>query len=108
MIRVVNKHHYKGPGDEICRPSVMGNDWSHLANSRATHKVKTRQEAINCWEDWFDEQEENTPVKQEFQRLVRKYKEEGELTLICWCAPLSCHGHVLARKIEDAANGKVD
>lgn len=101
MIKVMNKHNYSGDGIEICRPSVFGNDWSHLKNSRAKYHVKTRREAIDRWEEWFDEQPEDSPVKQEFRKLVEKYKREGELTLICFCVPLECHGHVLARKIDE-------
>ena len=81
---------------------MLGNPFSHLEKSIAQFKVGSRQEAIEKYEEWFDEQPENSEVKQEFYKLVEKYKTEGSLVLICWCAPLSCHGHILSKKILEA------
>jgi hypothetical protein len=104
MILVVNKRTYTGQGEFIGRPSILGNPYSHLEKSKAEYRVDSRQEAIECYETWFDAQLINSPVKQEFNRLVRIYKEKGELVLICYCAPYSCHGHFLSRRIEKEAN----
>ena len=104
MIRVVNRKNYFSGGEYIGRPSALGNPFSHLDESKAEFRVNSRQEAIDAWSDWFDAQPLHSEVKREFYRLCDKYIKDGELTLICWCAPLSCHGHVLAKKIQDYAD----
>ena len=101
MILVVNKRSYHGVGEYIARPSPLGNPYSHLASKWAEHKVKSREEAVEKYREWFDSQPEDSPAKQEFRRLVEKYKKDGELTLICWCSPADCHGYVLAEKIHE-------
>ncbi len=104
MIQVVNKRSYTGPGEYIARPSVFGNRYSHRPSKYLdTIQVRTREEAIECWEKWFDEQPDDSDVKVAFRMLVEQYRKEGELVLICWCAPANCHGHILARKIHEAA-----
>ena len=72
----------------IGRPSPWGNPFSHLVRSRAKFLVATREEAIQRFEEWLLAQPE----------LVKRVKQElcGKV-LGCWCAPLSCHGDVLAR-----------
>ena len=100
MIQVVNKRFYKGEGEYIGRPSPLGNPFSHLSSNFAT-KVASRREAIDKYEDWLSSQDDSSPAKTELLRLSQVYKDKGELTLICWCAPSECHGHVLAKKIQE-------
>jgi hypothetical protein len=76
----------------IGRPSKWGNPFSHLPRSRAEVRVDSRKEAVARYEDWLQTQ----------PALIAAAKRElrGKV-LGCWCAPLACHGHVLAR-IADA------
>jgi hypothetical protein len=39
----------------------------------------------------------------EFSRSVREFRSWAHLRLGCWCAPLPCHGDVLAEAAEAAA-----
>jgi len=41
-------------------------------------------------------------VKEELIRLAELSKE-GDLTLICWCTPLPCHGDVIKDALEKIA-----
>ena len=107
MIWVFNKNTYKGDGEYIGRGanSPLGNPFTHiLAGTKAEFVVKNRKEAIERYEQWLLEQlKSDTPAKQEFDRLVRKYKATRELNLICWCVPYNnCHGYVLKKLIEEA------
>lgn len=99
MIQVVNRHNYKGDGIYIGRPSPLGNPFARFDYEHVKFKVKTRREAIDAFEDWLDEQPEDSPAKQELNRLASIYREKGELVLVCSCAPSPCHGHIISKKI---------
>lgn len=71
----------------IGRPSVFGNPFSFKEGTLAKFKVNTREEAVEKFEEWFKAQPE----------LVEKAKSELKGKVLgCWCAPLSCHGDILA------------
>lgn len=102
MIFVFNKRHYDDEGEYIGRPSVLGNPYSHLSNTIAKYKVNSREEAIEKYDIWLtSELVKNNAVSEEFNRLVKRYKEEGCLILVCHCAPYACHGDVIRDKIRN-------
>jgi Sec7-like guanine-nucleotide exchange factor len=108
MIEVKNKKSYKGNGVYIGRPSVFGNPYSHLECSKAIYKCDTREESIQKYEDWLKaEVKTNENFKKEFDKLCTLYKNTRHLILICWCKPLSCHGDILKKLIEET-NGKYE
>lgn len=39
----------------------------------------------------------------ELERLTRLYQAQGDLDLLCWCAPQACHGEVVADFIGELA-----
>lgn len=96
-IKVVNKRIHGDNGEYIARPSCLGNKYTHLNTSKfAENIVDTRQEAIFSYRKYLEEQlKSDTPQKQEMDRLYKKYIEERQLTLVCWCFPKACHGSVI-------------
>lgn len=72
----------------IGRPSKWGNPFSQLPGTQAEFRVATRSEAIAEYEDWL----RGRPDLLEAVRTELRGKVLG-----CWCAPLPCHGDVLAR-----------
>lgn len=72
----------------IGRGSKWGNEYSHLAQSRAKYQVATRDEAVDCFE------------KYQLPFLLPMIHELKGKTLVCYCHPKRCHGHVLARVAE--------
>lgn len=96
MIKIVNKH-YTNEGEYIGRGSPLGNPYSHITGTKAQFLVRTRQEAVDCYRDWLNEQIKNgnQRVINELIRLLNIYLKTGELTLRCFCAPKACHGDVL-------------
>ena len=36
----------------------------------------------------------------ELKRLYEIWQRDGYLTLVCWCAPLSCHGDIIKEILE--------
>lgn len=81
----------------IGRPSPFGNPYSHLKESAAKFKVATREQAIKMFEKYLLDRPE----------LVERVKRElvGK-TLGCYCAPLPCHGDVLARVANEGVELK--
>lgn len=93
------KNGYKGPGEYIGRPSVLGNPFTHLqTRTLAETVVKSREEAVAFYEMWLRKQlqKKDNPQIKELRRLQKILQEKGSLTLICYCSPLKCHGDVLA------------
>jgi hypothetical protein len=76
----------------VGRPSIWGNPFSHLPNTRAQFQVATREEAVARYEEWVKSQPE-------LMALLPTLKDQ---VLGCWCAPQACHADVLA-KLADAS-----
>ena len=72
----------------IGRGSKWGNEYSHLAVSRARHQVSSREEAVDGFE------RNQLPGLRQFLPELR-----GRI-LVCFCHPKACHGHVLAREAD--------
>lgn len=72
----------------IGRGSKWGNPASHLPSKYRTVKVATRQEAIEYYREHL---RQNPDLVEAARRELR-----GKV-LVCYCAPLVCHGDVLAR-----------
>jgi len=111
MIRVVNRHNYNGKGIYVGRPSVLGNPWSHRPETPIEYRTSTRREAIDNFEDYLDNLAEESEAIIKILELVSLYKQQGELVLICSCAPQDCHAYVIAKKIrkiiDNEQNNKV-
>lgn len=82
-----------GPYDVLIgRGTDWGNPFSHLPRSSAQYRVATREEAIEKYRAWLLAQPE---------LVARARVELRGKVLGCYCAPLACHGDVLA----EIANG---
>lgn len=94
-IKIVNKRTYKGKGEYIGRPSVLGNPF-------VIGKDGSRIEVVEKYRNWLKEKFKiDETIKNELLRLVNMFKNNGELILICWCAPELCHGNVIKDTIID-------
>lgn len=103
MITIINKYH-KTPKPaktvSVMRPSVLGNPYSHMENTKADFKVATRDEAVACFKPWLKKQmKTDGPVWKELKRLADIAKTE-ELGLLCCCKPLACHGEGIKDALE--------
>lgn len=80
--------HKREPHDVyIGRPSKWGNPFSHLHNTLAKYKVRSRKEAVEKYEAWLLAN----------PKLMAALPELKGKVLGCWCHPLACHGDVLAK-----------
>ena len=94
MITVVSKRASQPVGEYIGRPSPLGNPFT-------IGRDGTRDEVIAKYRTWLNDRlhDEDTTASDELMRLC-KLAEVGDLTLVCWCAPLPCHGDVIKNAIE--------
>jgi len=89
MIKIENRKIYTGDGFYIGRPSPLGNPFEITLK-------RSRTEVISMYREWLLTKLETTnPTQKAFMILVENYMRTGELTLICWCSPLECHGEVI-------------
>jgi hypothetical protein len=104
-IKIVNRKTYDGTGIPIYRPTILCNPY-HMRDE------SERDSVIEKFKKWLMDLGDYSPQWQEIERLYEKWKEEGELTLICYCAPKRCHGEVIkdllinARIAEDITGEK--
>jgi hypothetical protein len=97
MITIANKRNTK-EGFYIGRPSPLGNPF-------IIGRDGTREEVIEKYREWLDLQlidwsNKTELVRHSMQSLIWEYTQHKKLTLLCWCAPLPCHGDVIKAKIE--------
>ncbi len=72
---------------------------SHLGNPYRLDGLE-RGVVIRMYREWLERAlETNTPQLTELSRLT-ELARHGDLTLLCWCAPLACHGDVVKELIE--------
>jgi len=94
---VVNKKTFRGVAIPIGRPSVFGNPFSHLNCSRAEVVVPDRYTAIMRYASWVvtGKDPEIKMPSTSIREAIRRGELDKQLPLMCFCAPLACHGDVL-------------
>ena len=97
MIRVVNKYAgfpSSGHREYIGRPSVLGNPYKIGIDG-------DRAQVIQKFRDHLDEvlKDPEHPVTRRIRELAI-IARNGDLFLVCFCAPKSCHGNVIKDAIE--------
>lgn len=90
-------HVRRDVGERVCRPSPLGNPFSHKPSQFAVTRVPSREEAVARYREWLDGKlgDLRSPQSLELSRLLRIFAARGELTLLCWCHPLQCHAGVV-------------
>lgn len=87
----------------IYRGSILGNPYTHIKDkqTKALFLVKTRDEAIDRYEGYFDRMYSgNAPFKFIIDEIYEKYKRGEDIYLECYCKPERCHGDVIKDKLE--------
>ena len=107
MIKVVNtKTHVPNENSVdfyIGRGSVLGNPYTHIKtkNTQAAYIVETRYEAIEKYKEYIKEriEKKDQVVCDELNKLWKAAKN-GDINLVCYCSPKSCHGDTIKTIIE--------
>ena len=105
MIQVVNKYAHKPDARHdvyIGRGSAFGNPFTHrpLANSKAQFKCVSREAAIASYKSYFfDRIRKDIEFRKKLKDLS-DISKAGDLNLICFCKPKSCHGDIIKQFLE--------
>lgn len=116
MIKVVNKYKHIPTDNDyfIGRGSPLGNPFTHLSlnKTKALYHCETREEAINSYKKWIDNeiQNKNKDIIDALNEIALKTKN-GDVNLVCYCKPdindpkynnkeYSCHGDYIKSLIE--------
>ena len=106
QINVVNKRKHKSnglPNYYIGRPSVLGNPYSHISgDTKASVLTDSRETAIEGYRTHFDYHIVHSPdFIREVSNIKRIAQLHGGIKLVCWCAPLGCHGDIIKQHLEN-------
>lgn len=119
MIYVYNREvedHSNERNNYACyRPSILSNPFTHIKDKKtlAMFVVKTRDEAIDRYEGYFDRMYKgNAPFKFLIDEIYDKYKNGEDIYLECYCKKypagqgeahhdeVRCHCDVIKEKLE--------
>ncbi len=104
MIKIANAHDYHGPGVYVGRHHPRFPQGSPLSNPYHVGKDGSRGLALAKYHAWLRQQwRAGGPAKDELLRLADAYRQSGELTLVCWCAPAACHAEIVAQVVHELA-----
>lgn len=77
-----------------------GLDFSILGNPYTTRQ-HSREDAVALYRQWLTQRDSYATPQGRALELLRERLGEGEkLALVCWCAPLACHGDVIRVRLE--------
>lgn len=100
-IRVLNRRKVGGRGEYVGRPNPLGNPFK-------LERESDRDAVIERYEVWLKQRiaARDRTVGDELNRLYRIARDEGELDLVCWCAPRRCHADVIRCLLLEVLAGK--
>ncbi len=85
-------------------PRRPGSPLGNPFKPRSYTDPEARQDCLDLYRDWLAKQElSRSAAWYELQRLAEIAKTE-DLYLVCWCAPMECHGDVIKAEIEKMNN----
>lgn len=92
---------------DVSRAGVLGNPYTHIKNrdTKATVKVKTREDAIELYKVYFKRMMESDdprskPFQREFRKIVDAYKKYDTVYIGCYChLNESCHGDFIIQEV---------
>jgi hypothetical protein len=76
----------------VARPSALGNPF-------VIGKDGDRRKVIEKYREWFASAILSGRAMESFERIVQRART-GDVTLLCYCAPLPCHADVIAEEVR--------
>lgn len=101
-INVVNKANHAPTNRDfyIGRGSILGNPYTSkkLEETKALYQVSSIEESIKLYDNALRTRINlnERSVINEFNKML-KALEEGDINLVCFCAPKACHGDIIKR-----------
>jgi hypothetical protein len=88
-----------GPGFYIGRPTALGNPYRIGEHGN-------RAEVIAKYRTWLEDRiahRDDPAILARLRRLVAEVRAGHDVILLCYCAPLPCHGDVIAEVVQRLA-----
>ena len=109
MIIIENARRYRGEGFYIGRTHPRFGQGNPLGNPfrLAKDTPPERAKVLIRYKRWLRKQWLNadSPAHAELLRLAGIYRHTGELRLICWCMPKTCHGEAVSQAVQELIGG---
>jgi hypothetical protein len=101
LIKIKKYSQYDGDGEYIGRYNYYYKlEASPLKNPYSgQNNLESKLNLIKRFKKFLKSLNEDSPQWKEIRRLQKLYSDKGELTLLCWCDPLPCHGEVIKSAI---------
>lgn len=108
-ISVKNKHKSaKEPNDiYIGRGSPLGNPFTHLdiEKTKAQYKCENRKQSIDNYEAYLRQKiNDNDRIVCNELNKIYLAAVAGDVNLVCFCKPKSCHGDIIKKIVEEKIN----
>jgi hypothetical protein len=71
-----------------------------MDNTKAEHKVATREEAVEKYSEWLERARMNNPLINTYLDRIARQAKTDNVNLVCFCSPARCHGEVLKKVLE--------
>lgn len=92
---------------DVSRGGLLGNPYTHIKEHATKAKiiVKTREEAIEMYKEYFRRMMASTdrkakPFQDAFYQIVKAYREYDEVYIGCYCKlNESCHGDFIIEEV---------
>ena len=101
---VLNEEHNGDNVFKVHRGYILGNPYTHIKDksTKAMVIVKTREEAIEKYEKYFElSLKLNPEFKEEFERLVDACMTYDEVWIGCYCKlNETCHGDYIIKRLR--------
>lgn len=95
VLTPVNRRYSKDWDIYAGRPSILGNPYTHLTNTgvHSCYRVMCRDDAVQKYEEYaWRRMQMDTKFREALLACAGK-------RVACWCHPLNCHVHAIARLI---------
>jgi hypothetical protein len=86
--------------------SHFGNPFTSLIHSIAFVHVDTREKSIKCFDDWIHERDYLDVEPERRKWILNNLDLLRGKDLVCWCAPLPCHGDVYLKLLEEISKNE--
>lgn len=89
---------------DIGRPNPLGNPYQ-LGRGAGFGNLAERERVIGLYRAHLERElsKKTGTIYSEFQRVAALVRRGEKVALNCWCAPLHCHGDVIAELVEKIA-----
>ena len=101
LIEIKKYSDYNGPGEYIGRYNYYHDSKASPLKNPFTGPInnKSKLRLIKKFRKFLESLKEESLEWKEIRRFQQIYEDKGELTLVCWCDPLPCHGEIIKSAI---------